>query len=85
MCLYKLLDNVFAKVFKNSMISLLIVLQIIHDVKCTFLFSMLGGLGECVIDIAIQVAQNSHVPLQDGGITSSQMTLATITNNRLLD
>jgi len=51
--LYKLLDNVFDKVFKNSMISLLIVLQMRQEVKYTCLIPMLGGLGEYVSDIAI--------------------------------
>jgi len=69
--LYKILDNAFGKVFKNYMKSLLIVSQIRHVVKCTFLSPKLSRLGECVRDITMQVVPCSLVSLGDDSNTSN--------------
>ena len=79
--LYKLLDNIFAKEFKNSTISFLMVLQMREEVKCTFLFPMLGGLGEYMSDIAIQVVPSSLVLLRNDSNPLVKGFSAAITDN----
>ena len=79
------MDNVFAKVFNNSSLSLLIVLKIRHNVKCAFLFLMVGGLGEYLSDIMKHAVPGSLVLLRNDGNTSNQRTSTVIIDNKLLD